>query len=544
MKQKLKFMNGYRMVRDTHNLDDVSCSEKFFEYDPTLTYYRPERPASWHERQRFLPHYVLYQSRCLKLKAYFRQGIFGSADEYFRVRPVNIVYYLEDDTMGIVEPPVHNSGFKQGRLVKRSKIPKPGFPGEVYHWKDLNVGIDFEVYGVVYRVYDCDAYTREFLRSQGIDVGEPESCPLDPYTQSRTLKKRLEVQPCKQAGGPDAHSTRLADRKLYMFLEYDGMILTFDALWEGREYKLQYYLGDDTVAVSLVRKRGDPVEGKSLMLRRTKLPKNWKQIPPAFPSCYLETTDREVYEYYSPSDLKVGETVFVFGRRFLLYDCDPFTRKYYSQMLGMDQPPRIDPTPYSDCPRPMPPPQPLQPDVTDKPRHRDVLRQLYHFPDRLRYSLSMEAVHPEDEDRQFVLEYSLGDGCCRISELEKANSGRRAGRFLGWQRLPKPKTSGDEDDGVPKCYSPQDFAVGARLNIFGHWFVVEGTELHVLNYARSNPDKFSPELVKNIEDHLRQKGLLKDCEEGQSGIKEDKKDEKDMNREGCSRGLEDERECS
>lgn len=158
-----------------------------------------------------------------------------------------------------------------------------------------------EIYGVVYRVYDCDVFTREFLTSQGIDVNEPESAPPDPYTEERRLNWRREVQPCK------AKTERaIADDKRYLFLEFDGMILTFDVLWDERKYKLRYFLADDTIAIMAVRGPADPVEGKGLLLKRTKVPRDWSDAPTTFPSAYLEKTDNEIKGYYGPADIKVS----------------------------------------------------------------------------------------------------------------------------------------------------------------------------------------------------------------------------------------------
>lgn len=56
-----------------------------------------------------------------------------------------------------------------------------------------------------------------------------------------------------------------------------------------------------------------------------------------FPACYMETSSNEINEYYQPKDFKVGDTIFIYGRRFLLLDCDSFTRKYYSDILKMAQ---------------------------------------------------------------------------------------------------------------------------------------------------------------------------------------------------------------
>ena len=51
----------------------------------------------------------------LKYNAFFKQTVHESPDEYFRVRPVDIFYYLEDDSISVVEPHVENSGMPQGK---------------------------------------------------------------------------------------------------------------------------------------------------------------------------------------------------------------------------------------------------------------------------------------------------------------------------------------------------------------------------------------------------------------------------------------------
>lgn len=95
----------------------------------------------------------------LRYYAYFEESVLYSPEEEYRVRPVVIYYYLEDDSMCIIEPMVENAGIPQGKRIKRQRLPK-NERGEHYQWKDLNLAMDLEVYGVKYHIIQCDAFTK------------------------------------------------------------------------------------------------------------------------------------------------------------------------------------------------------------------------------------------------------------------------------------------------------------------------------------------------------------------------------------------------
>lgn len=52
----------------------------------------------------FRPHFVVYDKKTLKFMGYFRQHVPDSHTEHYRTRYVNIFYFLEDDTITVIEP--------------------------------------------------------------------------------------------------------------------------------------------------------------------------------------------------------------------------------------------------------------------------------------------------------------------------------------------------------------------------------------------------------------------------------------------------------
>lgn len=67
-----------------------------------LTYGRVKHPPV----NPFRPHFVVYDKVVLTFKAFFKQAVPESAIESFRVRYVNIMYFMEDDTLTVMEPTI------------------------------------------------------------------------------------------------------------------------------------------------------------------------------------------------------------------------------------------------------------------------------------------------------------------------------------------------------------------------------------------------------------------------------------------------------
>lgn len=135
----------------------------------------PARPVESENEgiPRVPPKWLKHDKATLRFYAYFQEPVHESKVENFRVRKCIIYYYMEDDTLHIIEPRIENSvifiiiiyyqGIPQGVFLKRHKVPKDDTPTSDYiTFMDLNIGWNFTVYGRVFRIVKCDEFTRRF----------------------------------------------------------------------------------------------------------------------------------------------------------------------------------------------------------------------------------------------------------------------------------------------------------------------------------------------------------------------------------------------
>ncbi|KAF7653715.1 hypothetical protein LDENG_00079090 [Lucifuga dentata] len=464
--------------------------------------YGPARRSKFPE---FIPAYVAFDNKVLRFFAYFKQSVLYSPDEDCRVRPVIIYYYLVDDSMCLFEPKMKNSGIPQGKRIKRQRLPKNDH-GEHYHWKDLNLAMDLEVFGVMYRIIACDAFTEGFMESEGIILNDPEPMPVDLYTARRQIFLPTFQTPS------DFDSLR-------QFLTLDRQVLRFYAMWDDADslygetnpVTIMYYLVDDTVEVREVHEPNSGRDPFPILMRRQKLPKILKPDMKSFPTCVLEVSTKEVDEYYSPKDFQLGQTVTLLGRYFLLYDCDTFTKNYYQtnypnmEMKPMELPERVlkyqgrkwDIPPYNgfgsledslqNCLSLIP-----------EPPKKDVIKLLENDHKVLRYSARLESQKPEDEGRRFILSYFLANDMISIFEKPSRNSGIIPGKFLEKTRVPKPGSTVENAE----FYSPADFAIGATVEVFGHRFVLTDADHYVLKYLESISDQIPGHTLDSLRQRL------------------------------------------
>lgn len=238
--------------------------------------------------------------------------------------------------MHILEGKIPNSGIPQGVFLKRHLVPKPDSI-ESYNWRDLNVGIDINFYGRVFRIHDCDEFTRAFFANEGVTLGASENLPDDPFVHTRAMVDFKQTPP-DQAEQKEYIEVSLKggrpNKNLHSFLDNDRRVLSFAIMWSDNSYDggdkfytLNYFLSDKTVEIKEINKPNSGVHPFAMLLKRQKLAK--EPVLTHYPG-----TNMRPVEYYTPEDFKCGSTIRIWTRDCLLYDCDDFTRQWYSQNLG------------------------------------------------------------------------------------------------------------------------------------------------------------------------------------------------------------------
>ncbi|VDM33192.1 unnamed protein product [Hydatigera taeniaeformis] len=395
--------------------------------------------------QKFTPNYAAFDKKVLRFYGYFKESVTESADEHYRVRNVVIYYHLEDDTMHIYEP--------------------------------------------------------NFFESEGIELNESESIPNDPYLETRIMSEKVKASVAK--------STFDARRQ---HCELDRQVLRFFAIWDDtrelfgdlRKFSILYYLSDDTMEVREHHTGNDGRDPCSILIRRHRFPKNRDNIPVTFPIVCLEISPNEVKEYYNPKDLRIGESIVIYGRSFLLFDCDSFTKAWYYQNFGLTDFKPICIEHKNPIERERKHSHYNEPGTLDCDAHsvsgiqfkaKSIFgKQEEHSTKALRYGAKLASVNPNDSLRKFILSYRLVDDTIHIWEIPIRNSGFPGGTFLKQTKIAKPGSTAEK----PDYYGPSDFAIGSIVDVFGTRFLITDADEYVVKFMEAHRDQFPESLIGNL----------------------------------------------
>ncbi|XP_054672405.1 EF-hand domain-containing family member C2 isoform X1 [Grus americana] len=472
------------------------------------------------------PAWVAFDKQVLSFDAYFEEEVPDKNQELYRIRHCKIYFYLEDDTIQVIEPQVKNSGITQGTIVRRHRIPlPPPHEDQFYTIDHFNVNIEVILYARRYKIIDCDQFTKNFLRKMGVRLNTPTSRPDDPYTKER--QKILDsMKPLRPYERIDT---------LKQFLEHDGHVLRFFCVWDDpesmfhdpRELVLHYYLSDDTIDIKEITPVNSGRDAVPLFLRRDKLP---KYAPTGLyqPGTITSRTVLNVFgklvgnrghyildnrktgavhqEFYRDSDLKIGAVINVWGRKITLCDCDEFTKEYYRTKYGIK-----DFTPVLYKAPPPPKPEKTFPPYTGFGSEEDSLcscmgllpkppqKDFKEFMEKdrsgkesniLRFLAKLITDSPIDKDRKFIISYFLSDDTISVFEHIQRNTGILGGKFLERGRIKKPGQELFKSE-PSEYFKAQDLFVGARVCFHGHNFLLVDADEYTFNYMEKHANEFS-----------------------------------------------------
>ncbi|XP_075445849.1 EF-hand domain-containing family member C2 [Ascaphus truei] len=492
------------------------------------------------------PSWVAFDKQVLSFEAYFEEEVHEKREETFRIRHCKIYFYLEDDTIQVVEPQIKNSGIPQGTIIRRHRIPLPSPNDDQYYTVDhFNINKDIVFYSKIYKIVNCDEFTRNFLRKLGVRLKPPSSIPADPYT---TIRKKVQdsMQPLRPYECMDT---------LKQFLEHDTHVLRFYCMWDdtpslfgdSRELILHYFLADDTIEIIEVIPANAGRDAVPVFLHRGKLPK-YGPTKMYHPGEITARTVLNVFgpmghggryildnlktgavhqEFYKDCDLTIGAIINVWGRKIILCDCDEFTKNYFRTKYGIED---FTPVQYkaplpSRVEKNMPPFNGFGSEedslcsclgLVPKPPQRDFKKFIEkdrHGLDSnvLRFVAKLATDSPIDEDRKFIISYFLSDDSISVFEPPQRNSGVVGGKFLERVRVKKPGQELFKSE-MSEYFKAEDLFVGARVNFTGYNFILVDADEYVFNYMEKNANEFPMADITSITSKLRTIGESKSRE--------------------------------
>eukprot|EP00927_Polykrikos_kofoidii_P055067 TRINITY_DN49385_c0_g1_i1.p1 TRINITY_DN49385_c0_g1~~TRINITY_DN49385_c0_g1_i1.p1 ORF type:complete len:620 (+),score=130.62 TRINITY_DN49385_c0_g1_i1:89-1948(+) len=449
---------------------------------------------------RLTPAWLKHDKQVLRFYGFFQEGVSERREENSRYRQVVICYFLEDGTLSITEPKIENSGIPQGMVLKRHQVPSP-LGGNVGPG-DFRVGEDVDIYGVRYHICGTDRFTRWFFEENGVELAEDEPLVQDQWQKSYTFQKV-----CERGGLPMSRSaveaknlTKFqlgqppADTKLVQFMQNDRKVLRFKAYWDDTTlygnriyFKIQYYLADNTMEISEAHARNSGRDAYPTFFKRGPLIKDPKVM--AYPGM-LEPEKRT----YMPEDLLVGQSIDVWRRKVVIYDCDDFTRNFYAEYMHIDQ--QQNTLDVSDKPKRhtklLPPPHSgpgTEEDsyqnctmIQPKAAKQDLQRLMILSGELLRFEARMANGEPEDENRKFIIGWYPADKQVACWELLVRNSGHMGGKFAEKKRRKNPDTG--------KYFELHEFGVGRTVCIAAQPMHIVRADEHTLQFLERNVEDF------------------------------------------------------
>lgn len=449
---------------------------------------------------RVCPAWLKHEKQVLRFYGFYQEAVTERTDENSRKRNIIVMFHLEDGTISMCEPKVENSGIPQGAFLKRQRVPRADGKG-FFGPDDFRVGSEVGFYARTYHLTGCDRFTRWFYGENGIDVGDDEELGMDQWSKSYKFMKTAE-----KGGLPSTKSAidqkiigkyslgaPPIDMKLTQFLLNDRKVLAFKAYWDDHTpygariyFNVNYYLADNTIEFNEAHSRNSGRYPSPVFMKRGPLHK--KNHPNCVPG--MLSADAPLY---LPEDLMVGDSINVWGRKVVFFDCDDFTAKFYKDYLGIHQ--KASTMDVSEKPmthaKLAPPPHHRGREedsiiscqmINPKAPKIDLEKMMVLSGEVLRFEAKLVNGIPEDEMRVMVIAYYPADDEVAVFELPVRNSGHWIGKFADKRRMKNPDTMA--------WFKLADLVVGKVVTIAASPFLITRADEHCLQFLEERPHQF------------------------------------------------------
>lgn len=329
----------------------------------------------------------------------------------------------------------------------------------------------------------------------GFSLSQPEGEPNDNFHEFMKTKD-AKINPPDTKEYKEYIEVRLGgghpNDGLKQYLDNDRKVLSFKILWhdatlEGgyNYFTFNFFLADSTVEVKQIRFQNSGIDPYPLLLRKKKLPKS--PIHTHYPNMSMTKE-----EYYAPQDFAIGNTINIFGRTCVIYDCDNFTKAYYWFNLGVELTPiKVEEGQKRAIKHEVPPYNgygsvedslgnvyALQP----KRPKADMVKLFTNDQYTMRFEARMISEQKEDNVRKFIIAFFCGDETVMVYQNANKNSGIWGGKFMERKR--------HEKTGEERYIQDKDFQVGGLIKLGAYTFQLLKADDFTMNYMSERPERF------------------------------------------------------
>ena len=257
------------------------------------------------------------------------EKLYGDVHEFI------LIYHLSDDTVEIFNKPSNSGKELFPKLLKRAPLIKDfgslidtsttsnNNEEQYYHWSDIYIGCDLNIYSRVLHVIDADNDTRDFydLMEQPLGGCERSVSSASNLSFTRSIPPHngfgSEEDSLKSCVGPLCPSN--APTRINVF---ENRILSFYAHFipknsndDTRRFVISFYLQDNSIKIQEPPVRNSGFVG-GLFLSRRKVKKENSE------------------EYYRIDDFDIGKRVKILTHDFIINGANPFTLKWLEAERG------------------------------------------------------------------------------------------------------------------------------------------------------------------------------------------------------------------